>query len=563
MKLDFQTISPAPKISTWSHGVIYEGIDVLEIALGDAHWYGGGGLVHQQYPLEKLAIYPAPFITSDNGHTGLLGILESFWWNSNGAGFWVEDSHFHLSFNAPLSGQPPQHSFMDPANNADRPKLADGIATDGLIRIEGQNLRVRFFDCGNARQVVELFWEMVGHSAIPPASLFRKPLWTTWAHFKNDISHERIADYIGQLKSHQFTASVFGIDAKWQTEFGDARFDPAKFPDPAATIALIHDLDASATLWTVPFYMEGSQNFGTANARGYTLRDHRGDIYIGRWWEGLAAFLDINNTEALDWHLDNLRKLAGQYNIDGFKFDAGEAMFFMNGGIDWSGDTPNEATHHYIAQLSTAFPWSDVRSAWRNQSNPMLFRQWDKSTRWGYDNGIASCITQAITLNMLGYPYSFPDMVGGNQYGNRATSEIMLRWIQAVAPMPFIQLSIPPWEFGDAAYVGEFRRYLELHADLADEHLRQAHQGKPLVRPLWWLDPTDEDALVCADEYVIGDNLLVAPVLEAETDQRDIYLPAGRWQSYWDSSEIHQGQQWLSGYEGADPLPLFRQVAGK
>ena len=85
-------------------------------------------------------------------------------------------------------------------------------------------------------------------------------------------------------------------------------------------------------------------------------------------------------------------------------------MFFTNEELKWDG-VPNQATTRYIKELSERYPWCDVRCGWRNQSHPMLFRQWDKSSRWGFDNGLVSCITQAITLNMLGYPYSFPDLI--------------------------------------------------------------------------------------------------------------------------------------------------------
>ncbi len=49
--------------------------------------------------------------------------------------------------------------------------------------------------------------------------------------------------------------------------------------------------------------------------------------------------------------------------------------------------------------------------------------------------------------------------------------------------------------------------------------------GSPIIRPLWWLDPTDEDSLVCDSEFLIGDQLLVAPVLVRGARSRDVYFP--------------------------------------
>jgi alpha-glucosidase (family GH31 glycosyl hydrolase) len=215
-----------------------------------------------------------------------------------------------------------------------------------------------------------------------------------------------------------------------------------------------------------------------------------------------------------------------------------------------------------VAHAARYFPWSDTRSGWRNQAAPMLFRQWDKSSAWGFDNGLASCITQALTLNLLGYSFSFPDMVGGNLYGSQiVTAELMIRWAQAVAPMPLIQFSLAPWDYGEEC-ARLCARYSRLHEELAARNIALARQRAPIVRPVWWIAPQDEAALTCDDAYLIGDDLLVAPVITEGARQRDIYLPPGQWRSYWHHGEVHQGGAWLHAYPAPlDTLPLFERVA--
>ncbi len=545
---------PHPKTNTWEHGIIWHGVHSIAIALDDLHWYGGGGLVHQRWPLEKLAQYSAPFITSDNGATGLLGILHPFWWASNGAGILVESDAMQVGFNAPLTGQPFPHSFDAPAPMDQRPQLANGLKTDGLLRVEGKDLQIRFFNCENARRVVEAHWSLINISPPPPRQYLEKPLWTTWAYFKNDISHEKVVGFAQDIIKYGFTCSVLGIDAKWQEHFGDTHFDSHKFPDPQATIDALQALGVPVTLWCIPFYNPESEHFQPAVEQGYATRCEDGTPCLRDWWEGRAALLDVANPAAMQWHLANLKHLQSQFGFAGYKFDAGEGMFYETAGL-----VPNPANHLYIEQVSRHYPWSDVRSGWRNQSQSVLFRQWDKSTSWGFDNGLASCITQAIMLNMLGYPFNFPDMIGGNQYWQSPTAELMIRWTQAVAPMPIIQFSIPPWVFGEEATT-ICHRYTQLHSELADRHLALAAKRVPIVRPLWWLSPNDEEALVCEDTYLIGDDLLVAPVLEDGARQRDIYLPLGRWHSYWNPAEVYEGSQWLRNYPAPlNILPLFER----
>lgn len=547
---------------------IWKGIDEIQIDLGDRHWYGGGGLVHQQYPLEKLAMFKAPFITSDNGSTGLLGILHPFWWTSDGVGILVSGDTLDVGFNAPLEGQPFSHSFDKPAPFDQRPQLASEVQGDHLLTISGNQLEINFFMAANPRQVIEMLWNVLSlnqNIEIPPFELIEHPLWTTWAHFKNDISHDKVMDYAQQIGERGFTASILGIDDRWQAAYGDTRFDLNRFPNPRETVEAIHDLGFRTTLWFIPFFVAESRNRQAGLEKGYMLHDSKGDPYQDVWWadlSGESVFLDVANPEAMAWHLDNLTALAEETGVDGFKFDAGEALFYNKAGMRLAGDVAsNRANHLYIKHIAERFPWSDIRSAWFNQGMPMLFRQWDKSSTWGFANGLASCITQAITLNMLGYPYSFPDMIGGNEYGEeQVTAELLIRWTQAVSPMPIIQFSIPPWRFGEEC-VRICARYNQLHDELAPRTYEIVKQVRPIVCPLWWIAPMDEQALVCDDEYLIGDDLLVAPVIIDGERQRDIYLPQGQWRSYWNHAEVHDGGRWLHNYPAPlDVLPLFERI---
>ena len=534
--------------------------DEITIPLGDANWFGLGALRNQRLTLEKLSIPLSPLISADPitpglGETGFLGILEPFWFNSKGEGFYVESEQLiSFSFNAPIGEVP---------GGMSRPYLAAEIKTDKYLKIFGKDFNLHIFKCKNAKEVVEAYYKIINKCNPPEIKYFEKPLWTTWANFKNDINHEKVLKTAEDIIKHGFTCGVFGIDAKWQKEFGDSSFDKDKFPDSKGLIKQIHDLGFEASVWNVPFFNRGSEHFEEAISKGYVLRNAEDNSpYIGRWWEGEAVFLDLTNLDALEWHFNNLKKLADITGLDGFKFDAGEAGFYLNSRIKGSAEMPPQlAGKRYMQKVSEAFPWSDARTGWRTQDAKILLRQWDKNSTWGYDNGLASCITQSINLNLLGYRYNFPDMIAGNEYGEEKVSEeLMVRWIQAVAPMPFIQFSIPPWRFGkECAQL--CLRYTQLHAQFSKINHEIAKSGMPIVRPLWWLSPEDEKALNCEDQYLIGDDYLVAPVIEPKKHSRDIYLPQGSWQSFWDKSEVHTGNQTLRSYDATiETLPLFQRI---
>ena len=81
--------------------------------------------------------------------------------------------------------------------------------------------------------------------------------------------------------------------------------------------------------------------------------------------------------------------------------------------------------------------------------------------------------------------------------------------------------------------------------------------GAPIIRPIWWLGADDEQALVCDDEFLLGDDVLVAPVLQPAARTRDIYLPKGTWRDYW-NNEIFEGGRVISAYPAPlEKLPIF------
>lgn len=546
-----------PSREEWQHGFVLRDLLELEINLGNDHWYGLGAMANQRLPLEKLSIPESELLTGERttwGATcpGLLGTLHPFWFNSRGIGIEVLGDSLRFAFNPPRTDKP--SSGIIPECSAERD-------TEPVLRLRGNDLTIRIFVCRDAPTVVRAFWETLESPGAPPKELIANPSWSTWAHFKSDISQEKILGYAREIVSRGFPCSVIGIDSRWQQEFGDCRFDSVRFPDPLKLVQELHDLGVAVSLWTVPFINLNSELRAAATEAG--VRTQSGELYIGRWWEGEAVFVNLTDPHALLWFLNNLEKLAVETTLDGFKFDAGEAGFYISQHVDLKGASPNLATTQYVKSLSDRFPWSDVRVGWRTQGSKALVRHWDKNSIWGFNNGLASCITQAITLSLLGYQFNFPDMIGGNEYDDdRVDAEMMIRWTQAVAPMPILQCSIPPWRFGEEC-ASICLSYMRLHQELLPLFMRLANEKQPIVRPLWWLAPEDEVALCCEDEYLIGDDLLVAPVIQSGARGRDIYLPPGAWRAYHggENSPVLEGGAWVRDYAaGLRELPIFERV---
>jgi len=103
------------------------------------------------------------------------------------------------------------------------------------------------------------------------------------------------------------------------------------------------------------------------------------------------------------------------------------------------------------AYLETLVPFGngiEYRTSRRSQRFGHLLRMNDRESRWDYQLGLPTLITSLIQLNMIGYPFVLPDMIGGNGYYNSPPSkEMYIRWMQANVFMPVVQFSYTPWDF--------------------------------------------------------------------------------------------------------------------
>jgi alpha-glucosidase (family GH31 glycosyl hydrolase) len=526
------------------------------------HWYGHGELVNQQYPLNRLMLPESVFQSFDNGPAGQSCKPNPAWFSSNGISI-IAGSPLSVGINQPPTHYPLYEWSLGAEKGpfAHRPFADPGGTGDGLLTFSGQGLHLSIHLSENARAAYHHLNEIFGHPAeTPPESLFTLPTWTTWARYKTAVSQEVVLNFADEIIQNGYPYGVLEIDDRWQTHYGDISFDPVRFPDPKGMIDQLHEKGFQVTAWVIPFLDPESDAFAEGKARGYLVRQPDGEPYPMQWWQGVGALLDVSNPSALEWFRERLERLQRETGLDGYKFDAGEAAFYPTDAVSAESIQPNEYAQRYVDFVAQHFRLTEVRSAWKNQRAPIFFRQWDKWSTWGLDNGLHSVLTGILSLGLAGYPFILPDMIGGNAYDDQADAELMIRWTQLNALLPAMQFSLAPWDFGDECSL-LCRRYAELHRELAPRILELAAEaaqiGAPIIRPLWWLAPQDERALTCDDQFLLGDDILVAPVVRPGQRARNIYLPPGQWRDYW-TGNVYDGDTVLKDFPAPlEILPLF------
>lgn len=172
----------------------------------------------------------------------------------------------------------------------------------------------------------------------------------------------------------------------------------------------------------------------------------------------------------------------------------------LNASVDLH---PAAVTTAYVRAVSKFGPYVEVRSGEGTQDVPIFVRMIDKDSEWTYENGLPTLITTLLQMNLVGYPFVLPDMIGGNGYNNRPpTKELFIRWLQANVFMPSLQFSYVPWDY-DNETIAISRHFTQLHAnnsDLIIEAFRKATiTGEPPNAPIWWLDPQDTVAQQVTD----------------------------------------------------------------
>ena len=380
---------------------------------------------------------------------------------------------------------------------------------------------------------------------MPARELFSNPIYNTWIELTFFQSQHAIEQYAKDILANDLPAGVLMIDDGWSNSYGDWRFHSGHFPNPKKMITDLKSLGFHIMLWICPFVTCDSVKYREAVDKKLLVLTSTGEPFITKWWNGYSAVLDMTNPATVLWLKEQLSELQS-LGVDGFKFDAGDSIYFQEDNITFANATPNEQSIAW-EQFGEQYNFNEYRVTFKAGGRPVLQRLCDKNHSWG-DNGIASLIPDTLAQGITGHPYCCPDMIGGGEYlnfqdaSNDLDSELFIRHAEIACLMPAMQFSAAPYRILNAGDYAAIKKSVNLRKELESEieYLIEQVQytGEPVIRYMAYEFPAANAERVI-DQFMLGSEILVAPIIEKGKNTRSVFLPKGKWLTK--SKEIIEG----------------------
>lgn len=403
---------------------------------------------------------------------------------------------------------------------------------------------------------------------VPPEQFFKAPQYNTWMELGLNQTQEGVIKYAKAIIENGLPSGILMIDDIWSDYYGTLEFNSTRFPAPKDMIKELKKMGFKVMLWTCPFITPDTIIHRELSEKGYLVKNKDGDSSLKKWWNGFSAVLDLSNPEAFKWYKNKLDTLVSKYDIDGFKFDAGDAYFYSDNDVTYGNVKPNTQSELW-AKLGLDYAYNEYRACYKMSGTHLVQRLHDKNHSWD-SYGVKSLIPNTIAQSMIGHNFICPDMVGGGEYyqfQNVKTidEELFVRYAQCSALMPMMQISTAPWRILDEKHFNLCKEMALLHTKYGEYiyklALESLNNNDPIVTPMCYYFQGQGLEKV-NQQFMLGKNMLIAPVIEPNCYQKEVYLPIidGQWED--ELGNRYEGGQAITVHCDLNMLKIFSKYSG-
>jgi alpha-D-xyloside xylohydrolase len=422
--------------------------------------------------------------------------------------------------------------------------------------------------------------------------------WQSKLRYRNQ---EELLEVAREYKRRGLPLSVIVCDYFHWTHQGEWKFDPAEWPDPQAMVDELRELGAELMVSIWPTVNPNGGGYAEMDERGFLVRSLAGlPLHLAFWDKGtdgqaFMRYYDATNPEARRYLWERIEAGYRRYGIRAFWLDACEpeiladnadsARYFMGRGPEVQGVYPREHARGLYEGLRASGE-DDVlllcRSAWAG-SQRYGAAVWSGDIESTFE-ALAAQIPAGLNMGISGIPWWTTD-IGGFRSGDPATPyfrELVVRWFQFGAFCPLFRLhgvrepgplvgsgqtGAPNevWSFGEDAYE-LIREQLSLREALRpyvmDQMATASATGVPPMRALFLEFPDEAPAWEVSDQFMLGPDVLVAPVTAEGARERDVYLPtSASWLDAWTGEPVAE-TGWVTAAAPLERIPVYLRGGG-
>jgi alpha-glucosidase len=406
------------------------------------------------------------------------------------------------------------------------------------------------------------------------------------------MSADEVLSIASEFRTRAIPCDAIYLDIDYMDGYRVFTWNGERFPDLEALVRRLREQHIRLVTIIDPgvkvdpafhVYEEGVAN-------GYFTRAPDGSPFKGWVWPGQSCWADFARDDVRAWWGEQHQRLiaagvAGIWNDMNEPAQAGmwapPEVTIPHGATlpddvlhGTSSDTITHAQFHNaygLAMCQATYdslrdlqpderPFVLSRAATAGSQRYALVWNGDSSSTW---QNLRLAVSLNLGVGLSGFPVTGGD-IGG--FWGDTTAELLVRWTQLGALLPFCRnhsamgtVRQEPWAFGEP-YTSHCRSAIERRYQLLPYMLTLAHEatvtGAPIVRPLAWIAPTHAASLACDDQFLLGDAVLAAPILDEGATTRDVLLPPGEWFA-WESSQVLAGDQSIALPVTLDSIPLY------
>lgn len=411
-------------------------------------------------------------------------------------------------------------------------------------------------------------------------------------------TQEELLEVAREYKRRNLPLDLIVVDFFHWPKQGEWKFDSTYWPDPDAMIKELGEMGIELMVSIWPTVDRESENYEEMLEKGYLIRTERG-VRVGLNFEGATIHYDATNPGARDYLWGKVKENYYKKGIKVFWLDEAEPEYtaYDFDNYRYYRGTDLEIGNIYPVEYARNFYEGMEKEGQENIVN-LLRCAWAGSQKYGalvWSGDIASSfesmknqLAAGLNMGLAGIPWWTTD-IGGFHGGNPddpAFRELFVRWFQWGTFCPVMRLhgdreprqpqvgttggahccsgaDNEVWSYGEEV-LGICEKYMKMREEMRDYTrtlMTEAHEkGSPVMRTMFYEFPKDKMCWELEEQYMFGNEILIAPILEAGAKERNVYLPEGcRWEEC-ETNHTFEGGQWITVPVSLESMPIFKRI---